>query len=219
MVLYFQPRNYNAATRDYLIYMGIDKFENETLLQHALPLDVWFHVDDLSSAHVYLRLPKGHSMKDIPAETLEDCAQLVKANSIQGNKVDNLSVVYTPVSNLRKTASMEVGQVGFRDYKAVLKTKVLERVNVIVNRLNGTKRDVPHPDLAGEKEAYEREVRQAKKAETQAQKKAEKAAKEAAEREKDLRSYKHIMQEDAMVSSKEVAEKYKSFQDYEDDFM
>ena len=71
-----------------------------------------FHVDDLSSAHVYLRLPKGHSMKDIPAETLEDCAQLVKANSIQGNKVDNLSVVYTPVSNLRKTASMEVGQVG-----------------------------------------------------------------------------------------------------------
>ena len=70
-----------------------------------------FHVDDLSSAHVYLRLPKGHSMKDIPAETLEDCAQLVKANSIQGNKVDNLSVVYTPVSNLRKTASMEVGQV------------------------------------------------------------------------------------------------------------
>ena len=38
------------------------------------------------------------------------------------------------------------------------------------------------------------QARQAKKAETQAQKKAEKAAKEAAEREKDLRSYKHIMQ-------------------------
>ena len=27
------------------------------------------------------------------------------------------------------------------------------------------------------------------------------------------------LQEDAMVSSKEVAEKYKSFKDYEDDFM
>lgn len=37
-------------------------------------------------------------------------------------------------------------------------------------------------------------MRQAKKAEVQAQKKAEKAAREAAEREKDLRSYKHIMQ-------------------------
>jgi DNA-binding TFAR19-related protein (PDSD5 family) len=38
------------------------------------------------------------------------------------------------------------------------------------------------------------QVRQAKKAEVQGQKKAEKAAREAAEREKDLRSYKHIMQ-------------------------
>lgn len=219
MVFYFQPRNYDASTRDYLIYMGRDKYENEKLLKYALPLDVWFHVDDLSSAHVYLRLPKGKGLQDIPQDTLEDCCQLVKANSIQGNKVDNLSIVYTPVSNLKKTASMEVGQVGFRDFKAVLKTKVEERVNAIVNRLNATKRDVPQPDLAGEREAYEEEVRQAKKAEVQGQKRAEKAAREAAEREKDLRSYKHIMQEDAMVSSKEVAEKYESFKDYEDDFM
>lgn len=71
-------------------------------------------MDDLSSAHVYLRLPKGQDLKDIPAETLEDCCQLVKANSIQGNKVDNLSIVYTLVSNLKKTASMEVGQVHLR---------------------------------------------------------------------------------------------------------
>jgi predicted ribosome quality control (RQC) complex YloA/Tae2 family protein len=70
-----------------------------------------FHVDDLSSAHVYLRLPQGASWEAIPEDALEDCAQLVKANSIQGNKADNLSVVYTPVSNLRKTQSMEVGQV------------------------------------------------------------------------------------------------------------
>lgn len=43
-----------------------------------------FHVDALSSAHVYVRLPKGMSIDDIDNETLEDCAQLVKANSIQG---------------------------------------------------------------------------------------------------------------------------------------
>jgi NFACT protein RNA binding domain len=38
-----------------------------------------FHVDDLSSAHVYLRLPEGVDMDAIPAETLEDCCQLVTA--------------------------------------------------------------------------------------------------------------------------------------------
>jgi hypothetical protein len=46
-----------------------------------------FHVDDMSSAHVYLRLPEGSGIDDIPADTLEDCAQLVKQNSIQGEFV------------------------------------------------------------------------------------------------------------------------------------
>ena len=122
-------------------------------------------MDDLSSAHVYLRLPEGADMDAIPAETLEDCCQLVmarrsltvqpgmqpdpagcwsvdqawlqseqqrqvrllmcatlllrelcmctqvKQNSIQGCKLNNVSVVYTLWANLRKTASMEVGQV------------------------------------------------------------------------------------------------------------
>lgn len=70
-----------------------------------------FHVADMSSAHLYLRLPEGKTMEDIPEETLEDCAQLVKANSILGNKENNVDIVYTPWTNLRKTAVMDVGQV------------------------------------------------------------------------------------------------------------
>jgi hypothetical protein len=38
----------------------------------------------MSSAHVYLRLPEGTSIDNIPPDTLEDCCQLVKQNSIQG---------------------------------------------------------------------------------------------------------------------------------------
>ena len=58
---------------------------DEDLLRHGLPEDVWFHVDKLSSAHVYLRLPESiPSWTDIPEALLEDCAQLVKANSIEG---------------------------------------------------------------------------------------------------------------------------------------
>ena len=33
---------------------------------------------------MYLRLPDGVNAADIPADTLEDCVQLVKQNSIQG---------------------------------------------------------------------------------------------------------------------------------------
>lgn len=43
-----------------------------------------FHVDKMSSAHVYVRLHKGQTIDDISDGVLEDCAQLVKANSIQG---------------------------------------------------------------------------------------------------------------------------------------
>ena len=47
---------YYVARGDYHIYMGRDKFENEKLIEWGWPEDVWFHVDDLSSAHVYLRM-------------------------------------------------------------------------------------------------------------------------------------------------------------------
>lgn len=43
----------------HVIYMGKDKFENEELIKYGWDEDIWFHVDDLSSAHVYLRLKSG----------------------------------------------------------------------------------------------------------------------------------------------------------------
>lgn len=62
-----------------------------------------FHVDDLSSAHVYLRMPPGKTIDDIPDGVLQDCLQLVKQNSIEGCKADNVPIVYTPWANLKKT--------------------------------------------------------------------------------------------------------------------
>ncbi|XP_071273367.1 coiled-coil domain-containing protein 25 isoform X3 [Agelaius tricolor] len=91
MVFYFTS---NAAAAVYTIYMGKDKYENEDLIKYGWPEDVWFHVDKLSSAHVYLRLHQGQSMDDIPKEVLSDCAHLVKANSIQGCKLSSVTLLY-----------------------------------------------------------------------------------------------------------------------------
>lgn len=97
--------------------------------------------------------------------------------NLAGNKVNNISVVYTPWQNLKKTPSMEVGQVGFYSQKMVsffinmrsdfftaaisrsdlipspslaqVRTvKVEKRINDIVNRLNKTKVERT-PDLKG----------------------------------------------------------------------
>ena len=56
--------------------MGKDKFENEELIKYAWPdTDVWFHVAELSSAHVYLRVMEGIStLKDIPDDLVQECA-------------------------------------------------------------------------------------------------------------------------------------------------
>ncbi|XVF09257.1 hypothetical protein REPUB_Repub07fG0076900 [Reevesia pubescens] len=99
--------------------MGLNKFENEKLIKYSFPKDIWFHVDKMSSTQVYVRLQKGQTIDDTNKGLLEDCAQPIKANSIQGNKVNNIDVVYTPWLNLKKTPSMDVGQVGFYNSKMV----------------------------------------------------------------------------------------------------
>lgn len=108
------------------LYMGEDKFENEDLIKYGWPEDFWFHVDNLSSAHVcewrteraqpqlrstnppyhpaHAFLPQlhptpdvrlrrkdaasardsGYTLDDLSEECIRDCAQLVKANSIEG---------------------------------------------------------------------------------------------------------------------------------------
>ncbi|KAK9450253.1 uncharacterized protein V1518DRAFT_413371 [Limtongia smithiae] len=154
MVYYFTSSHENAP-RPVTLYMGKHKEENEQLIKYGCDEDVWFHVDNLSSAHVYLRLDPGESWESIPEEVLEDCAQLTKANSIEGNKRDNITVIYTPWSNLRKTNGMAVGQVGFRKDKVVRKIFVQTRVNAIVNRLNKTKVE-KFPDYQAEKNEYNR---------------------------------------------------------------
>ncbi|KAJ5493455.1 Coiled-coil domain-containing protein 25 [Penicillium diatomitis] len=160
MVYYFTS---NVVSPSAFIYVGKDKFENEDLIKFGLDHDVCvlmrprdnsrFHVDNLSSAHVYLRMREGETWDNIPEPLLEDCAQLTKANSIEGNKKDNVTIIYTPWSNLQKDGSMATGQVSFHNPKLVKKVLVRVRENPIVNRLNKTRVE-KFPDLRAEKEEY-----------------------------------------------------------------
>jgi hypothetical protein len=198
---------------------GKDKFENEDLIRYALPQDVWFHVDALSSPHVYLRLPEGINIDTIDPEVIEDCAQLVKAGSIKGNKVNNLDIVYTMASNLRKRGDMDTGTVGFRDERALKKIKIDRRNNDIVNRLKKTEQEA-YPDLAAERDAYDKEQQGRARAAAAALRASEKAAKEEAQREKELRDYSRMMRDEDMVKVADLREKYgDNPQAYEDDFM
>ncbi|MCJ1340224.1 hypothetical protein MMC09_005518 [Bachmanniomyces sp. S44760] len=116
-----------------------------------------FHADNLSSAHVYLRLNEGQTWDDIPAALVEECAQLTKANSIEGNKKDNVTVIYTPWSNLRKDGSMAVGQVGFHDPKKTARTHLPTRSNPLINKLAKTRTEIPPPQSTAHLESAREE--------------------------------------------------------------
>ncbi|KAK6140661.1 hypothetical protein DH2020_025595 [Rehmannia glutinosa] len=199
MVFYFKAR---PEAGDYTIFMGLDKHENEELIKYGFLEDIWFHVDKMSSAHVYLRLHKGQTLDDIP----------------EGNKVNNIDVVYTPWQNLKKTASMDVGQVGFHNSKMVRTVRVEKRINEIVNRLNRTKVE-RKPDLKAEREAVNAAERAERKQLLRDKKRREELDRLEKERQAELRSYKNLMVAEKMTSNKDIASTNKSLQELEEDFM
>ena len=129
--------------------------------------DIWFHVDGLSSAHVYLRLPVdqalcgcagrcGCLLEKIDEEVIGEMCQLVKANSISGVKAHSVSVVYTPHSNLNKQESMKSGSVGFHT-SAHRRLRLTEKDKALVKALEKTRRDAPGYDFQREKTGFERQ--------------------------------------------------------------
>ncbi|KAL8800314.1 MAG: hypothetical protein Q9182_005277 [Xanthomendoza sp. 2 TL-2023] len=153
MVYYFTS---SVADSPAVIYVGKDKFENPT---DADLRPCQFHADNLSSAHVYLRLRLGQEWDKLPAGLVEDCAQLTKANSIEGNKKDNVTVIYTPWSNLLKNASMATGQVSFKDQKKTRTVLVPNRLNATVNRLMKTRTVASVDGLFADREKHLSELR------------------------------------------------------------
>ena len=192
--------------------MGRDKHENEDLIRWGWPEDLWFHVDALSSAHVYVRLPPGQGMDDLTPEMVEECCQLVKANSIEGCKKDNVKVVYTPWSNLKKTGMMDVGQVGFHDERLRRYHTVEKKDNAIINKLEKTrvcKDEVNFRELREERDAQEARRQKKMKLERERQ---EKEEREAQQQAKDLKHYTALNDESKMRTNQDAVPD-------EDDFM
>lgn len=206
---------YKTSDPSYFVYVGKDKYENESLIKHGWDNDVWFHVDKLSSAHVYLRLKDGQTIESIPEDVLQDCAQLVKHNSIEGNKQNNVAVVYTLWSNLKKTGDMDVGQVSFHKPGDVKRIMVEKRVNETVNRLNKTKTEA-YPDLAKEKILRLKELNKRQREMSKQKAEHDKQLREQRQKEKEEKSYTKIHKPESMTSNKDHRQDYN---DFEEDFM
>lgn len=203
-------RFFSIHGSDWLIYMGRDKFENEELLKWGWPEDVWFHAENLSSAHVYLRIPSGSAfdLNSIPGEILEDVCQTVKANSIQGSKMESIRVNYTMWSNLLKTKGMEVGAVSYKSRKQV-NTRKVSKDSDIWNRLKKTKEEF-EVDLEKERKNRDREENMRKVEQEKANAKLVEEEKRMKQELKEARQYRALDKEQAVTN--------KTKKNLEDDF-
>ena len=199
--------------------MGRDKIENEVLIKYGWETDVWLHVDDLSSAHVYLRQEPGQTLDDISEELLLDMCTLVKANSIAGCKKSEVAVVYTRWKNLKKTNDMVDGAVSFHRPQNVRRIAHIEKNNSIVNILNKTKREESSHDWFDRRQEHDREmlkIQKARRIEEMKEKKEQEAEKQ---RIKDELSYDRVLS--GGITNKDVKASADSTaaEDFEDDFM
>lgn len=141
--------------------------------------------------------------------------QLVKYNSIEGNKISNVGIVYTYWKNLKKTGDMEVGQVGYHNSRDVRHAVVEKRNNEIVKRLNKTKRE-EYPDLRKQKADRIKELNRLARENARKQASEEKATRQRRLEEKEARSYDKMHDPSNMMSNKDFRQDHESF---EDDFM
>mmetsp|Transcript_30649 Transcript_30649/g.52337 ORF Transcript_30649/g.52337 Transcript_30649/m.52337 type:complete len:554 (+) Transcript_30649:233-1894(+) len=157
----------HLTPQDIICYVGRDKHENEHLIKYGWPGDIWFHVDGLSSAHVYFRLKNVTTVSsipldDLPPDAVYDMMQICKNNSISGSKLASCKMVYTPHANLKKNFDMEVGAVTYHDTKQCRYARC-EKDRKRVRELEKTKSDDVDVDYYQEMKDNERRIIERKK--------------------------------------------------------
>ena len=157
--------------REYEIFVGVDKFENEELIKYSTRYMkelgpehklVWFHADKFSSPHAYIRLKENE--ETIPENLIKICCQICKSGSIKGCKEPTIDIVYCYAENLSKAGCDSPGQVTYHDPSKCKYVKNVAKVNEIVKALEKGKGSKKLEDMIKEMEYMIVNKREAAKA-------------------------------------------------------
>jgi predicted ribosome quality control (RQC) complex YloA/Tae2 family protein len=94
----------------YIIKVGTSAKENWELIDNSYPEDLWFHLDEFSSAHVVVSQDT-NSQEEIfyPNQIVLLASDYCKLNSANSKNLCKVKIVYTEIKNLKK--GKEIGSV------------------------------------------------------------------------------------------------------------
>jgi predicted ribosome quality control (RQC) complex YloA/Tae2 family protein len=89
----------NFQNIDYEIFIGRNKQENWDIIDVSRETDIWFHVENAPSSHIFLKTEK--PVNNIPKQVIKRCACLCKSYSSSAS-VKKCEIIYTTISNIQK---------------------------------------------------------------------------------------------------------------------
>jgi len=102
-----------VKNKEYIIYIGKNKYNNFELINISEPTDIWFHAHEGASCHVILK--NEDVIRNIPHTVIKRCALLCKIHS--KFKYNSCSIMYTYLEYVHKTDV--IGQVNVDEFKLI----------------------------------------------------------------------------------------------------
>merc|ERR1719491_744939 len=128
------------------------------------------------------------AINSVPQKVIDEMCQLTKANSIEGCKLAECDIVYTPYLNLKKEERMDTGQVGFKDESFRMLLRNVEKDKEMVKKIEKT-REERKVVFSEEKETRDAEERAKRRKAISEQKEKEKEEAKRHAEEKEAKSY------------------------------
>jgi len=102
---------------DVVYYIGTNAKDNHCVIDKGTPDDLWFHIANVPSCHVVVRLPDECDKKELRS-IIKKGSLLCKQNTKRVANLDNVEIMYAPIKNISKTHV--AGEVIVSKYKSIV---------------------------------------------------------------------------------------------------
>jgi predicted ribosome quality control (RQC) complex YloA/Tae2 family protein len=102
---------------DVVYYIGTNANDNHDVIDKGTPDDLWFHIANIPSCHVVVKLPH-ECDKKVLRSIIKKGSLLCKQNTKRVANLNNVEIMYAPIKNITKTHI--AGEVLVSKYKSIV---------------------------------------------------------------------------------------------------